>query len=41
MRRRLREVFAILIAPPTHDVKEQHAPLSGIDHVLYGRGDKP
>jgi hypothetical protein len=41
MRRRLGNVFPILIAAPTHDVKEQHGPLSGVDHILYGRGDEP
>ena len=41
MRRRLSDVFAILIAALAHDIKKQHAPLSGIDHVLYGRCDKP
>ena len=41
MRRGLGDVFAILVAALTHDVQEQHAALSGIDHVFHGRGDKP
>ena len=41
MRRRLRDVFPILIAAPAHDVQEQDAALSRIHHVLYGRSDKP
>ena len=41
MRRRLGDVFAILVAALAHDVQEQHAALSRIDHVFDGRGDKP
>ena len=41
MRRRLRDVFPILIAASTQDVQEQNAALARIHHVLYGRSDKP
>jgi hypothetical protein len=34
-------VFPILVAATAHDIKEQHAPLSRIDHIFDGRGDKP
>ena len=38
---RLRGMLAVLIATSTHDVQEQHAPLSSIHHVFDCRGDKP
>ena len=41
MRRRLRDVFPILVAALTQDVQEQDAALARIHHVFYGRGDKP
>jgi len=41
MRRRLRDVFPILIAASTQDVQEQDAPLASVHHELYGRSDKP
>jgi hypothetical protein len=41
VRRRLRDVFPILIAASTQDVQEQDAALARIHHVLYGRSDKP
>ena len=34
MRRGLRDVLTVLVAPLAHDVEEQHAALSGIDHVF-------
>jgi hypothetical protein len=33
-------MFSILIAASTQDVRKEDAALSGIDNVLYGRGDK-
>ena len=41
MRRRLRDVFPILIAALTQDIQEQDAALTRIQHVLYGRSGKP
>src|SRR3954454_6810758 len=41
MRRGLSSVFPVLIAAPPHNVQEQHRSLSGVDQVLYGRGDEP
>jgi hypothetical protein len=35
MWRGLGNVFPILVAPLTHDIKEQHAPLSDINHVFH------
>ena len=40
MRCRLRGMLAVLIATSTHDVQEQHAPLSSIHHVFDRRGNK-
>jgi hypothetical protein len=41
MRRRLRNMFPVLIASSTQNVQEQDTALARIHHVLYGRCDKP
>ena len=41
MRRRLRNMFPVLIAPSTQHVQEQDTALACIHHVLQGRSDKP
>ncbi len=40
VRGRLGDVLAILVAALAHGVKEQHAALSGIDHVFHRLGDE-
>ena len=39
MRNRLGQMLAVLVAALPHDIPEQNAPLSGIDHVIHGRGE--
>ena len=41
MRRRVRDVFPILIPTPTQDVHKQDTSLACVHHVFDGRSDKP